>query len=67
MCPFRYDFLWLLFSLASTSLGIILTLNKVLLKKELHDLINAGMTLSKASKYLAKKNNLKKSTIYDLH
>tara|TARA_A100001388_G_C28769738_1_gene503078 strand:- start:963 stop:1829 length:867 start_codon:yes stop_codon:yes gene_type:complete len=41
--------------------------DKFELKKELHYLINAGMTLSKASKYLAKKNNLKKSTIYDLH
>jgi 16S rRNA (cytidine1402-2'-O)-methyltransferase len=37
------------------------------LKKELGDLINAGMTLSQASKYLAKKNNLRKSIIYDLY
>ena len=37
------------------------------LKKELCDLINAGMNLSQASKYLAKKNNLKKSIIYDLY
>ena len=37
------------------------------LKKELCDLINAGMKLSQASKYLAKKNNLKKSIIYDMY
>ena len=35
-------------------------------KKELNDLINAGLTLSSASKYLAKKNGLKKSQIYNL-
>ena len=37
------------------------------LKKELCDLMQAGMNLSQASKYLAKKNNLKKSIIYDLY
>jgi len=36
------------------------------LKKELNDLINAGLSLSAASKYLAKKNNLKKSFIYNM-
>ena len=41
--------------------------DKVLLKKELQELINAGLSLSAASKYLAKKKKLKKSTIYDLH
>jgi len=40
--------------------------NKNELKKELDDLINAGLTLSSASKYLAKKNGLKKSQIYNL-
>ena len=40
--------------------------NKNELKKELNDLINAGLTLSSASKYLAKKNGLKKSQIYNL-
>ena len=40
--------------------------NSALLKKELHDLINAGLTLSSASKYLSKKNGLKKSIIYNL-
>ena len=36
------------------------------LRKELHDLIAAGLTLSQASKYLAKKNNLTKSVIYNM-
>ena len=44
----------------------ITTFNKNELKKELNDLINAGLTLSSASKYLAKKNGLKKSQIYNL-
>ncbi len=37
------------------------------LREELIGLIDAGLSLSKASKYLAKKNNLTKSTIYNLH
>ena len=37
------------------------------LKNELDDLINAGLSLSQASKYLAKKKNLKKSVIYNLY
>ena len=37
------------------------------LKKELNDLINAGLTLSAASKYLAKKNNLTKSLVYKMY
>ena len=41
--------------------------DKFELKKELCDLINAGMTLPQASKYLAKKNNLKKSIIYEMY
>ena len=41
--------------------------NKSLLKKELNELINAGLTLSAAASYLAKKKNLKKNVIYDLH
>ena len=41
--------------------------NAVELKKDLHELINAGLNISAASKYLAKKNNLKKSIIYDLY
>ena len=42
-------------------------INKHELKQELHELTNAGLTLSAASKYLAKKKNLKKSEIYDLY
>ncbi len=41
--------------------------NKPILKKELCDLIEAGLSLSAASKYLAKKNKLTKSLIYDLY
>ena len=42
-------------------------LNKILLKKELTELISAGLTLSSASSYLAKKKNLRKSDIYNLY
>ena len=41
--------------------------NKLELKKDLHELTKAGLNLSAASKYLAKKNNLKKSIIYDMY
>lgn len=41
--------------------------NKIELKKDLHDLIQAGLSLPNASKYLAKKNNLSKKLIYNLH
>ena len=41
--------------------------NKSDLKRDLHELIKAGLSLSAASKYLAKKNGLKKSTIYNLN
>ncbi len=41
--------------------------NRNKLKKELHELTKAGLNLSAASKYLAKKNNLKKSIIYDMY
>ena len=41
--------------------------NEIILKKELLELTNAGLNLSAASKYLAKKNNLKKSIIYNLY
>ena len=40
--------------------------DKLILKKDLNDLINAGLSLSAASKYLAKKNGLKKSEIYNM-
>ena len=41
--------------------------NEVELKKDLIELTKAGLSLSTASKYLAKKNHLKKSIIYDLY
>ncbi len=41
--------------------------NKLELKKDLLELTKAGLNLSAASKYLAKKNNLKKSIIYDMY
>ncbi len=37
------------------------------LREDLKELINAGLSLSAASKYLAKKNGLKKSLIYNLN
>ena len=40
--------------------------NEADLKKDLKELINAGLSLSAASKYLAKKNGLKKKIIYNL-
>ena len=43
------------------------TVNEVDLKKDLKELINAGLSLSSASKYLAKKTGIKKSTIYKLN
>ena len=43
-----------------------LNLNKFSMKKDLNDLINAGLSLSAASKYLAKRNGLKKSEIYNM-
>ncbi len=41
--------------------------NELELKNDLNELIAAGLSLSSAAKYLAKKNNLKKSIIYNLH
>ena len=40
--------------------------NKLTIKKDLNDLINSGLSLSAASKYLAKKNGLKKSEVYNM-
>jgi len=40
--------------------------DKLTLKKDLKDLINAGLSLSEASKYLAKRNGLKKSEVYNM-
>lgn len=44
-----------------------LELDKSLLKQELLDLIDAGLSLSAASKFLAKKKGLRKSFIYNLN
>ena len=41
--------------------------NALNLKKELSELMNAGLSLSAASKYLAKKKNLTKKMIYNLY
>ncbi len=41
--------------------------NELNLKKELIELINAGLSLSEASKYLAKKKKLTKNLIYNLY
>ena len=41
--------------------------NEFQLKKELNELINAGLSLSSASSYLAKKKNLTKNKIYNLY
>ena len=42
-------------------------LDKRVLKRELNELIDAGLSLSAASKYLARKNTLTKSFIYNLY
>ena len=41
--------------------------DEVNLKRELHLLVKAGLSLSSASKYLAKKENITKSIIYNLY
>ena len=40
--------------------------DKFTIKKDLNNLINAGLSLSAASKYLANKNGMKKSEIYNM-
>ena len=45
---------------------INLDFNKYELKKDLKELMKAGLSLSAASKYLAKKNGINKSQIYNL-
>ena len=37
------------------------------IKEELNELIQAGLSPSSASRYLAKKKNLRKNMLYDLH
>ena len=44
----------------------ILEINESDIKKELKELINAGLSLSAASKYLSKKKSLKRNLIYNL-
>ena len=44
-----------------------LEFDPILIKKELNELITAGLSLSSASRYLAKKKNLGKNRIYNLH
>ena len=39
----------------------------ITLKRELHELVSLGLSLTAASKYLAKKNNLSKRIIYNLY
>ena len=41
--------------------------NKLEIKNDLYELTNAGLSLSAASKYLARRNNIKKNSIYDLY
>jgi len=43
-----------------------LNIDKLTIKKDLNFLTNAGLSLSAASKYLAKKNGIKKSEIYKM-
>ena len=43
-----------------------LKIDKITIKKDLNDLITAGLSLSAASKFLARKNGLKKSEIYNM-
>ncbi len=40
--------------------------DKVEIKNELHELVNIGLSLSSAAKFIAKKNNLPKSKVYNL-
>ena len=45
----------------------LIEFDKFELKKELNDLVNAGLSLSSASKYLAKKNGLTKNIVYSVY
>ena len=44
-----------------------INLDTIKIKQELNDLVDIGLTLSVASKYLAKKNNISKRVIYNLY
>ena len=41
--------------------------DKISLRNDLHELVNVGLSLSSAAKYLAKKENLPKNTVYKLY
>ena len=45
----------------------IINIDKFRLKNDLHELVKAGLSLSSAAKYIAKKENLTKNTIYKLY
>ena len=47
--------------------NVIHQFDELHLRNELIELINAGLSLSAASKYLSKKNNLSKSVIYNMY
>ncbi len=44
-----------------------INIDKLRLKNDLHELVKAGLSLSSAAKYIAKKENLTKNTIYKLY
>ena len=52
---------------SQTMIPSIIKLCMIIATKELYELIEAGLSLSAASKYLAKKNNLTKRLIYNLY
>ena len=38
-----------------------------MIREDIHELVSLGLSLNSASKYLAKKNNISKRTIYNLY
>ena len=44
-----------------------INIDKLRLKNDLHELVKAGLSVSSAAKYIAKKENLTKNTIYKLY
>ena len=43
------------------------SINKIAIKKELHELLNVGLSLSAAAKFIAKRHNLPKNKVYNLN
>ena len=41
--------------------------DNVMIREDIHELVSLGLSLNSASKYLAKKNNISKRTIYNLY